>query len=159
MGLVVLSVVLLSIVYQDFKDREVYFFLYPILFLAVGYEYYSLGFDVAFNLIAFNLLLVFFMVGLVFLYYYLKKHSLKSFFENVFGLGDLLFFVFLALFFSPANFLLVFNCSLILGLLLSRVFKSFKSRGVPLAGVQAIVVLFWIIGMHFNVLPQNFDDH
>jgi len=157
--LIVLSIVLLSIIYQDFKERAVYLFWYPLLLLVIVYQYFIMPGYVPYELIAFNLFFVGVLVGFVFLYYRFRKYTMKSFFATVFGFGDLLFFVFMALFFTPANFLVVFNSSLILCLLLATGLKSFKTRGVPLAGVQATVVLFWVVGVQLSILPSNFDDY
>lgn len=158
MHLLVLFIVLLSIIYQDFKDRAVYLFWYPVLLLVISYQYYLMP-TVPYALLLANLLFVFILVGGVFLFYRFKNHTIHSFFEKVFGLGDLLFFVFMALFFAPANFLIVFNISLILCLILALAIKSFKTRGVPLAGIQAFVVLLWCIGSEIDMLPSNFDDY
>ena len=44
-------------------------------------------------------------------------------------------------------------------LILALFLNSFKTRGVPLAGVQALLVLVWIVGEQLKILPNNFDDY
>jgi hypothetical protein len=80
--------------------------------------------------------------------------------EKYLGLGDILFFLVPMLFFAPANFVVFFMGSLVLSMLAFVLIKvSFKKRiTIPLAGVQALMMLGYIASIQVNWLPEFNND-
>jgi hypothetical protein len=133
-----LIVVLLVVFYQDYKDRMVFWFLYPIMGILAGIIHVlETSFFMTFLTILINLSFIVIILGTCFLYakWKLKKH----FTQEVFGLGDILFFIFISATFSSISFiiLLVFALLFSLGLHLVLAPKS-KHNTVPLAGYMAL---------------------
>lgn len=126
------------ILYQDCKDRKVYWFLYPaigVLTLLLQIKVVQL-YSVLINT-GFNLLFVIILLLVCYLYatFRLKKNLLKE----VFGLGDVLFFVFIAFSFSIVSFFVLFVFSLFFSLLLHFALKHKQTeKTVPLAGYMSL---------------------
>jgi hypothetical protein len=137
-----LKILLLSvfflILYQDCKDRKVFWFLYPtigiltfILQIKVV-PFYSVLVNTGFNLIFVFILL---LVSYLYAKFRLKKNLLKE----VFGLGDVLFFLFITFSFSIVSFYILFIFSLFLSLLLHFILKHRQiEKTVPLAGYMSL---------------------
>lgn len=126
------------ILYQDCKDRKVYWFLYPVigiltLLLQIKVvPFYSVLINVAINLLFIAILL---LVCYLYAAFRLKKNLLKE----VFGLGDVLFFVFIAFSFSIVSFFVLFVFSLFFSLLLHFILKHRQTeKTVPLAGYMSL---------------------
>lgn len=137
-----LKILLLSvfflILYQDCKDRKVYWFLYPAIGILVFLLQISISpvYSVLINSV-FNLLFVAVLLSVCYLYatFRLKKNLLKE----VFGLGDVLFFIFIAFSFSIVSFLILFVFSLFFSLLLHFVLQHKQAeKTVPLAGYMSL---------------------
>jgi hypothetical protein len=137
------------IFFQDSKDRNVYWFLYPITGILVfvlqieAVSIYPALINGVCNLGFVSLLLV--------VCYLYAKLKLKQPLREVLGLGDILFFIAIAFSFSIVSFLIQFVFSLLLSLLLHLVLKHKQTdKTVPLAGNMALffgvvygVSLFW----------------
>jgi hypothetical protein len=126
------------ILYQDCKDRKVYWFLYPIVGVLVFLLQISISpvYSVLINS-GFNLLFVAVLLSVCYLYatFRLKKKLLKE----VFGLGDVLFFIFIAFSFSIVSFFILFVFSLFFSLILHFVLKHKQTeKTVPLAGYMSL---------------------
>lgn len=138
----------LYIFFQDFKDREVYWFLFPFVGLFTGILHFNEVLKEVFLLtLIYNILCVLFIFILTLLYIKLK---LKEKFSHVFGYGDLLFFIAITFSFSTFSFIVLFVMSLIFSLSLHLVLKSKSSHSsVPLAGYMSLFFLltyltFWL---------------
>lgn len=122
---------------QDYKDRFVYWFLYPIIGLLVFIL--QIGFVTIFSAlinVGLNLLLVFFLLLVSYLY---SKIRLQASFKDVFGEGDVLFFIFISFSFATVSFLVLFVFSLFFSLLLHLLFKHKNTdKTVPLAGYMSL---------------------
>lgn len=123
---------------QDCKDRKVYWFLYPCIGVLVfllqmeAVIIYSVILNVIINLV-FVLLLLFVC------YLYAELKLKKSMLKEVFGLGDVLFFIFIAFSFSTVSFLILFVFSLLFSLVLHLVLKHRNAeKTVPLAGYMSL---------------------
>jgi hypothetical protein len=126
------------ILYQDCKDRKVYWFLYPAIGVLVFLLQISITplYSVLINSV-FNLLFVAVLLSVCYLYaaFRLKKDLLKE----VFGLGDVLFFIFIAFSFSIVSFFILFVFSLFFSLLLHFTLKHKQvEKTVPLAGYMSL---------------------
>ena len=91
-----------------------------------------------------NLLIVSMVVFVLWIY---TKLKLKKPLFSVFGLGDLLFFIFLAIGFPIPTFLVLFSASLVFSIIMSIAFKKQLTKWVPLAGLQALFVAL-VVGVN-----------
>jgi len=128
--------ILFSIVlYQDVKERLVYWFLFPLIGLCCGFLYYSETLAELFIAsILINAVFVFLLLFVVYIYSRLK---LKTPIFNSIGLGDILLLFGLAFTFSSVSFIVIFICAIIFSLVLHMVFKRNNST-VPLAGYMGL---------------------
>lgn len=126
------------ILFQDYKDRKVYWFLYP----SVGILAFVLQMDVVtiYSVLVnagFNLLVVFILLLVSYLYASLKLQ--QPLLKEVFGLGDVLFFVSIAFSFSIISFFVLLIFSLLFSLLLHFVLQHKQAeKTVPLAGYMSL---------------------
>ncbi|MFE3872478.1 hypothetical protein ACFX5F_14725 [Flavobacterium sp. ZS1P70] len=146
--------VFLIIFIQDCKDRKVYWFLYPI----VGVLVFVLQMEVvpiyylAVNA-GFNLLFVFVLLFVCYLYAVLKLK--KPLLKEVFGLGDVLFFIFMAFSFSIISFFVLFVFALVFSLLLHSVLQHKQIvKTVPLAGYMSL--FFGVVYVFVFFCEPNF---
>lgn len=132
----ILIVLFFTVLYQDFKDRLVYWFLYPLIgVLAFSIQFLIVPINsIMLNIIS-NLALVLFLLLVCYLYARVRKLD----FANSFGLGDVLFFVFICFTFSIISFIVLFIFSLIFSLLAHFVLsKNSNDKTVPLAGYMSL---------------------
>lgn len=133
-----LMAVFFLVFFQDCKDRKVYWFLYPIIgglvFVLQVQEVtiYPALINTGFNLMVISILL---LVS----YLYAKLKLQQPLLKEVFGLGDLLFFIFIAFSFSMVSFLVLLVFSLLFSLLLHFAMKNGQTeKTVPLAGYMSM---------------------
>lgn len=124
------------ILYQDSKDRLVYWFFYPLVgVLAFSIQYLTLPIHSVLINIATNLILVSFL--LLVCYIYTKLRNLN--FSNSFGFGDVLFFIFISFTFSTISFFVLFIFSLFFSLLIHFILSQKNNeKTVPLAGYMSL---------------------
>ncbi|WP_298759115.1 hypothetical protein [uncultured Psychroserpens sp.] len=134
---IILIVIFSLIFYQDFKERQVYWFLFPFFGLCSAILFYNSTLPELFYVsVGMNLVFVSILLLIVFLY---SKLKLKSKFNEVFGLGDVLLFIALIFSFSTISFLIVFVFSLLFSLLIHFILKQYsKYQSVPLAGYMSL---------------------
>jgi hypothetical protein len=132
----ILVIVFAFVLYQDFKSRLVYWFLYPIIgVLAFAIQLQNLPVSIALTNLGFNLLFV--VLILLVSTLYIKFRNLD--FKNTIGIGDILFFLFIAGTFSIVSFLILFVFSLVFSLILHIVLNNKKEQTtVPLAGYMSL---------------------
>lgn len=130
--------VFLIIFIQDCKDRKVYWFLYPTLGILVFLiQIQFLDLFTTFINSAINLLFVSLLLLICYLYSILKLK--KTLLKEVFGLGDLLFFIFIAFSFSTVSFIVLFVFSLLFSLSLHFALQHRQTdKTVPLAGYMSL---------------------
>lgn len=123
------------IFYQDIKERQVYWFLFPLVGICVGSLFFFKTLSELFiAAIVINVLFVSILLLGIFLY---AKFKLKS--QKVIGLGDILFFLASAFAFSTISFIVIFIGSLIFSLVLhSAIAKNRNAVTVPLAGYMSL---------------------
>lgn len=124
------------ILYQDFKNRLVYWFLYPIIgILAFVVQLHNVPLRLAFFNLGINLLFVSLILGISFIY--IRFRNLN--FKNTIGIGDVLFFIFISGSFAIVSFLILFVFALFFSLILHMVLSSKENdKTVPLAGYMAL---------------------
>lgn len=131
----ILIFIFFTILYQDYKDRLVYWFLYPMVgILAAAIQFLIVPIDSIILNIGVNLCLVLFLLVVSYVYTRVRKIE----FLNSFGLGDILFFIFISFTFSIISFLVLFIFSLIFSLLAHFLLSvNSKDKTVPLAGYMS----------------------
>lgn len=138
---------LVVIVFQDFKQRQISWFLIPLAFAgfickAVIYEN-NMMHDFLFNAAFVVLQLV-----CLTLYFSLKNRKFLNILDTYLGLGDILFLIVVCAVFSPVNFILFYLCSMIMtlvGVLLYNFFSGKPTKDIPLAGSMAAMLFVLVI--------------
>ncbi len=137
---------LMAVIAQDFRERKVYLFLLIGLAIVMNLFYYLKSDTLVYlSNISINLTVLLVLMGILFLY---SKLKLKQALNTALGLGDILFFVVIAISFPVATFLVLFFYSLLFSLVLFLFLKpKLLKKSVPLAGLQA---LFFLLVFSFN---------
>ena len=132
----ILLIVFALVLYQDFKSRLVYWFLYPIIgILAFAIQLHNLPLSIALTNLGGNLIFVVLILAVSMIYARFRKLN----FKNTIGIGDILFFLFIAGTFSIVSFLILFVFSLLFSLILHLVLNNKKEQStVPLAGYMSL---------------------
>ena len=141
--------------YQDFKDRRVYVFLFMAL-SALLFSIFYLESSVT-QVFYLSIWLNLSLVGIFLLLTFLVTHFVfkKRFLNHSLGLGDILFFVCLALGFPTVTFIILFVCSLLFSLIVFLALKRIrKVETVPLAGLMASFLLVVMLYTLFMVDPS-----
>lgn len=143
MSLVITILLVLTftfILYQDVKDRNVYWFLYPLIgifcFILSSFE---IGIKNTTTNTLINISIVLLILGISKIYVTIKIK--KTFINEVIGLGDILFFVFISCSFATITFIILFTFSLIFSLLLYLILDKKQNKTVPLAGYMSLFYL------------------
>lgn len=131
-----LIIVFAIVLYQDFKNRLVYWFLYPIIgILAFAIQLCNVPSTIAFFNLGVNLLFITIILGSSFLYTRFRNLN----FTDAIGMGDILFFVFVSGAFSIISFFVLFVFALLFSIILHQVLMNKKEdQTVPLAGYMAL---------------------
>ncbi len=142
------------ICFQDYKDREVYAFLFPLAAIGMGGLYFlDEKLNRYFTNILINLLIVLGILGILWLYARFKLK--KELFKEAFGLGDVFMLVAMALGFPVYTFTVLLSFGFITALIISLItFRKQKEVTIPLAGQLSVflVVVYMIVWV---VLPVN----
>jgi hypothetical protein len=139
--------ILLAIFFQDLKERKVTLTLLVSGILIGGFLHFQKLIAIVFlsNSMV-NLIIISLIFSFLWLY---AKLKLKKKIQEVFGLGDFLFFCLLAVSLPIVSFLVIFVFSLFFSLVVFMLIKSsLKQKTVPLAGFQSI---FFAIVLVFDV--------
>lgn len=153
---------LIMIAYQDIKNNQVSWFLFPLAFatvvsnglLALDYKDYFLIFLI-------NLSIVLFMFCGVALYYFIKNKKLTNIIDAKIGTGDILFLIVLSAAFSLFNFIIFMVLSLIAAIclhLIINIFRKYKSKHIPLAGILSVFYILLLVSNSIFGNPKMFDD-
>ena len=138
------------ITYQDFKEQKVYTVLLIAAIVFIGFLHYKHSIFTQFLMTSFfNVLIIGSILLIIWLY---AKFKLQQPLQNIFGLGDLLFFLAIAVGFPTIPFIVLFSFSLFFSLILFLMIKrKFQWNVVPLAGLQALFFsLIFLLNWIFN---------
>jgi uncharacterized membrane protein len=106
-----------------------------------------------------NTMLLIFQFLLLTIYFSIRSHRLTNIVNKFIGIGDIIFFIFLGLTFSPFNFMLFFITSLVLTLIVYAIFVRGKKEQykIPLLGSMAV---FYIVSLIIEQVSRfdRFDD-
>lgn len=161
--LVVILIGLLSVViYQDFKNKEISWFLIPLL-LIVGTSnaLLSIDFKEFLTYVGINLSMVILNLLGVTLFISIKEKKIKNITDSYLGLGDILFFLVLTILFSPFNFIIFFIGSILLTSLvyiIVMLFDKNKQPLIPLAGAMSLVLIVVLAFQHLNSSINFYQD-
>ncbi|NAY93495.1 general secretion pathway protein [Muricauda sp. JGD-17] len=131
-----------QIAYQDFRERQAYWFLFPLAMILFGSLHYSNSVESSLflNYVMFNMLLVTLIV--VALYAYTRFVAKKRFLNHSLGLGDILFFFAFALGFPTITFIILFANAIVFSLLTYLFLKKvYLGETVPLAGLMGLFLI------------------
>lgn len=140
---IVIILVFTLITWQDFKERLVYLFCYPLVGILGFFNQKSfLELDTIIINSLVNLSLI--ATVLLILWVYCKIILKKRLVNQSMGMGDVLFFMALAFCFSIISFYVLFVFSLFFSLLMHFLLKkSYKEHTtIPLAGYMALFFAF-----------------
>ncbi len=138
--------VLAAVVWQDFKYRTVYAWLFPLLVVLIVIQ--SIVLNVfSFTSVVANLVIVAVQLGLLNLLMYWRTKKWLMHGEKWIGWGDIAFFAVLACCFSTINFVVFYVASLsivLFGTLAAMAFGRFIVH-IPLAGGQAMLLALLLL--------------
>jgi hypothetical protein len=145
---IILLILLGVIFYQDYKERLVYWFLFPLVALCSGFLFYNNTLPELFVAsVVLNLMFVSVLLLVVFMY---SKLILKVRLKDVFGLGDMLLFLSIIFSFSTVSFLVILVFALFFSLVIHLLLKKHSAlKTVPLAGYLSLFfglsyLTFWM---------------
>jgi hypothetical protein len=151
-----LIVLLLTIAYQDIKERLVYWFLFPLLGMTVGVLFYTKTLPELFlvsTLLNLIVVCLFYLVIVLHSFFILKKS-----FRQVIGMGDLLMFFFLIFTFSSVSFLITFISAIFFSYILHLLLKkNLKNKTVPLAGYMSVFYAFTYIAFWIGAIDSLYS--
>lgn len=150
----VLIVLLLIVFYQDYKTQMVSWFLFPLIAIALGVNFYVMigEYPIYFIYsIVINCGIVMLVILTLFLYSKLKMKM--HFINTTFGLGDALMLFAIAFGFPSYTFLVLFSTSVLFALACHFILKrNYTYRTIPLAGYMSLffALLFLMDSMNFS---------
>lgn len=160
---IIILALLLVVFIQDITYRSVYWIIFPllvILFVSLRLAHQTVA-EISQSSLAnsgFLLIQLFF----VSLYFSLKKRSWVNITHELLGWGDILFLFTAACYLSILNFLFFYIISLIGVLLFWLIWQlvvNDKNRNIPLAGMQALVLILFLITdwwfIHYNLIVDS----
>lgn len=163
---IVLSVIFIgllsAVIYQDFKNKEISWFLIPLL-LIIGITNALISIDYIdfLTYAGINLTIVVLNLLGVTLFISLKEKKIKNIIDTYLGLGDILFFFVITVLFSPFNFILFFIGSILLTSLvyiIVMLFDKNKQPLIPLAGAMSLVLIVALVFQHIYPSLNFYQD-
>lgn len=135
------------IVFQDFKQRQVSWFLIPLAFLGFAYKAFMYRESMLSGFL-FNTAFIVLQLICLTLYFSIKNKKFLNIIDTYLGLGDVLFFIVVCVVFSPVNFIAFYLCSMVITLfamLAYNFFSSRKTNSIPLAGAMAGALMILMV--------------
>ena len=159
----IIALALGYLVYQDWQYRAISWVLYPFLLVFIIIRATMLvSWPQLGTYVLVNAMLLSFQLISITLFLWLRHKKRVNPLAGYFGLGDLLFWVLLAVGFSPVNFMCFHVGSLVLALLLHKLLARYKAYGgsnkIPLAGFQALFYIFVLFMPYILPAFGRYDD-
>jgi len=134
--------------YQDIKERKISVWVLVVGLFLGGILHFLQQTQIVFvSSIVMNITFIALVFGVLCLY---AKIILQNNIFEVFGMGDLLFFILLAVSLPILSFLIVFIFSLLFSLLVFILTKrKLKEKTVPLAGLQSLFLILVLLANKF----------
>jgi hypothetical protein len=153
----IIGVLILSVIFhQDLKYRAVSWILFPVLGIVYAIRFYLQDGAYMHPLFNYSFLLV--QIGGVSLYVLLRYKSTQLF-RHYLGLGDILYWVVIAWFFSPLNFILYHLVSLTFSIFVYAILLKSEKKTVPLAGLQSLVLIVFTFLSWFSTAHDTYNDN
>lgn len=142
---IILIVLLTLVFYQDRKDRQIHWFLLPLIAICMSLLHYKMVQPEQFFTSAIlNTMFIITFIGLLFC---CVKYILKYKWSKAIGLGDVLMFITLISSFATLSFLIIFICSLFFAMLMHLTLNRFQKQiTIPLAGYMSLFFGLTYIG-------------
>lgn len=146
------------VVFQDLKERQISWFLIPLLlcfFCAKGL--YLISSDQLLGYSLFNIGFITVQLLVLTVYMSIKNKKLTNIVNSYLGIGDVLFFIVICVAFSSINFIFFYVVSLIFtlgGVIGYNILVKNAKKEIPLAGAMAIVMIALIL---INQWMPQFD--
>lgn len=150
MVLLAVIIVLVSIFYQDFRYREIWWFMPPLLLIGgIFYKWETLNWQY----FLFNFLFISILVSFLVVYVRIRFKS-NNLFKDYFGLGDVLVLLAITPLFDFPFFIYFFTVSTIISLI-GYVFMSlFKAqKSIPYAGYISFCVIVFLVLVQYEINP------
>lgn len=139
-----------GIIYQDFAERRVWWFWFPLLALAgLGYGWITLSLGTYLEFVCINFGFLILQAVLLLCYLFVSRKRVFNPLNQLIGLGDVLFFTALTFWFHPMYYILFYIGSLLFSLMAWIVWLLVVKNHnpmLPLAGLAAVFYLC-ILGM------------
>lgn len=141
---IVFITTLATLFYQDIKERRISVWVLIVGLFLGGILHFIQQTQIVFvSSIVMNITFIALVFGVLCLY---VKIILQNNIFQVFGMGDLLFFILLAVSLPLVSFLMVFIFSLLFSLLIFILVKrKLKNKTVPLAGLQSLFLILVLL--------------
>ena len=144
-----------TILYQDIKERRVYWFLFPMVGVTTGVLYFLETLPELFLSSAIvNAMVVAVLMGVLFLY---SRFKLKTAINKIIGLGDVLFLFAMIFGFASVSFMVLLPCALLFSLILHLVVSREKNATVPLAGYMSLFYGITFLGFWTEVIQSLYQ--
>ncbi|MDF3026952.1 MAG: hypothetical protein K0S23_1259 [Fluviicola sp.] len=148
MILIAIISLLITILYQDFRYREIWWFTPPLLLISgfwykwdiINWEYFL-----------YNFLFIGVLIGFLVIYVRIRFGS-TNLFKDYFGLGDVLVLLAITPLFGFPFFIYFFTFSTIvslIGYVLMSLFKAQKS--IPYAGYISLCTIIFLVFVHYKI--------
>lgn len=158
---IIILLILIVIIYQDFRYLEVSWILFPVMLISsVWFILYEINLKTLFLNTGINLCFLCLLLGFVTAYIFIKEKKITKLPEYL-GMGDIIFLVIVSILLSPVNYIIFNIFSYLLILLTYSLLGSFRKKSVriPLAGLQAaflfILILLSTFISDFSLINDN----
>jgi hypothetical protein len=153
MYLLAVILILIAIIYQDFRYREIWWFMPPLLLIGgFLYKWETLNWEhFLFNFVFISLLISFLVV------YVRIRFKSNNLFKDYFGLGDVLVLIAITPLFGFPFFIYFFTASTIISLIgyvLMSLFKAQKS--IPYAGYISLCTIVFLLLVQYKITPFTY---
>jgi len=165
---ILILLVLLVIFVQDIKSRSVYWILFPLLIVLfiVSDLISHKAFSELWPPILLNLGFLVLQLLLIACWFSIKERRWVNISANLLGWGDILFLAGISFYLSFINFLFFHIASLLFSLtgwITWKLLANEKSKHIPLAGMQALALTFFLSAdwwvYHFGATHDNWLLH
>jgi hypothetical protein len=154
----IIIIILVLIAYQDYQERAVSFWVFPLLAgLFITYHFMDISMpEYLFNTVI-NLSFCVIQYLVLTLYFSVRHKQVIHIADKFLGWGDIVMTLVLCLVFPPLVFFLFFFVSLLVATILG-IYLHYHHKTIPLAGIQAIVLIIWIMMVRFIIGFSIYDD-
>lgn len=150
MILIAIIAVLATIIYQDFRYREIWWFTPPLLLIGgFIYKWEILNWEhFLFNFLFISILIAFLVI------YVRIRFGSTNLFKEYFGLGDVFILLAITPIFAFPFFIYFFTCGTIISLIGHLILTLFKTqKSIPYAGYISGCVILFLVLVQYKTTP------